>query len=108
MNKQDYIQKLEGMLDEGIKRGTYERSTDTAKHDLETFQRFLYRNFKNHPSYDKMRPKSSQPARLYATAKTHKFNNLDEITVEKLKFRPIVDQTGTATYDAAKVISEYL
>ena len=23
MNKQDYIQKLEGMLDEGIKRGTY-------------------------------------------------------------------------------------
>ena len=108
MNKQDYIQKLEGMLDEGIKRGTYERSTDTTKHDLETFQRFLYRNFKNHPSYDKMRPKSSQPARLYATAKTHKFNNLDEITVEKLKFRPIVDQIGTATYDAAKVISEYL
>ena len=39
-----------------------------------------------------MRPKSSQPARLYATGKTHKFSNLDEITVEKLKFRPIVDQ----------------
>ena len=96
------------MLDEGIKRGTYERSTDTTKHDLETFQRFLYQNFKNHPTYDKMRPKSSQPARLYATAKTHKFNNLDEITVEKLKFRQIVDQTGTATYDPAKVISEYL
>ena len=55
-----------------------------------------------------MRPKSNQPARLYATAKTHKFNNLDEVTVEKLKFRPIVDQTGTATYDAAKVIGEYL
>ena len=55
-----------------------------------------------------MRPKSSPPARLYATAKTHKFNNLDEITVGKLKFRTIVDQTGTATYDAAKVIGEYL
>ena len=78
------------------------------QHDLETFQRLLYRNFKNHPSYDKMRPKSSQPARLYTTAKTHKFNNLDEITVEKLKFRPIVDQTGTAMYDTAKVIGEYL
>ena len=39
---------------------------------------------------------------------THEFNNLDEVTVEKLKFRPIVDQTGTATYDAAKVIGEYL
>ena len=55
-----------------------------------------------------MRPKSSQPARLYATTKTHKFNNLDEITVGKLKFRPIVDQTGTAMHDAAKVIGAYL
>ena len=51
-----------------------------------------------------MRPKSNQPARLYATAKTHKFNDLDEITVIKLKFRPIVDPTGTATCDATKVI----
>ena len=92
------------MLNEGIKRGTYERSTDTAKHDLETFQSF----FKNHPSYDKMRPKSNQTARLYATAKTHKFNDLDEITVQKLKFRSIVDQKGTATYDTAKVVCEYL
>ena len=108
MNKQSYIQKLEGMLDEGIKRGIYEPSIDMTKHDLDTFQRFLYRNFKNHPSYDKMRPKSSQPARLYATAKTQKFNNLDEITFEKLKFRPIVAQTGTATYDTVKVIGEYL
>ena len=55
-----------------------------------------------------MRPKSNQPARLYATGKTHKFNNLDKVTVDKLKFRPIVDQTGTATYDAAKIIGEYL
>ena len=108
MNKQDYMQKLEDMLNEGIKRGTYEQTTDTTKQDLETFQSFLYRNFKNHPSYDKMRPKSNQPARLYATAKTNKFNNHDEVTVEKLKFRPIVGQTGTATYDAAKIIGEYL
>ena len=108
MNKQDYIVKLEEMLNEGIKKGTYERANDTTMYDLETFQSFLYRNFRNHPSYDKMRPKSNQPARLYATAKTHKFNNLDKVTVEKLKFRPIVDQTGTATYDAAKVIGEYL
>ena len=90
MNRQDYFQKLEDMLNKGIKRGTYERSTNTTKQDLETFQSFLYRNFKNHPSYDKMRPKSNQPARLYATAKTNKFNNHDEVTVEKLKFRPIV------------------
>ena len=108
INKQDNIQKLEDMLNEGIKRGKYERSTDTTKQDLKTFQSFLHRNFTNHLSHDNMRPKSNQPARLYATAKTHKFNNLDEITVEKLKFRAIVDQTDTATYDAAKVIGEYL
>ena len=108
MNRQDYFQKLEDMLNKGIKRGTYERSTNTTKQDLETFQSFLYWNFKNHPSYDKMRPKPNQPARLYATAKIHKFNDLDEVIVEKLKFRSIVDQTGTATYDAPKVIGEYL
>ena len=108
MSNQDYVQKLESMLNEGIKRGTYERSTDTTKQDLETFRGFLYQNSKNHPSYDKMRPKSNQPARLYATAKTHKFNDLDEITVKKFKFRPIVDQTSTATYDAAKVVGEHL
>ena len=44
-----------------------------------------------------MRPKSDQLARLYATAKAH-----------KLKFRTIVDQTGTATYDITKVIGEDL
>ena len=94
-------------LNEGIKRVTYEQSTDMTK-DLETFQSFLYWNFKNHPSYDKIRPKSNHPTSLYATAKTHKCNDLDEVTVEKVKFRPIEDQTGTATYDATKVIGEYL
>ena len=108
MNKQEYIQKLEGMLDEIIKRGTYDQSTDNTRQDLGTFQSFLYHNFKNHTSYDKMKPKSSQPAGLYSTAKTYKFNDLDEISVEKLKFRPIVDQTGTATYGTAKIIGEYL
>ena len=30
---------------------------------------------------------------------THIFNDVDEITVEKWKFRPIVDQTYTAPYN---------
>ena len=55
-----------------------------------------------------MRLKSNQPVRVYATGNTHKFNDLDGITGEKLNFRAIVDQTGAATYDAAKVIVEYL
>lgn len=53
-----------------------------------------------------MRPKSDQLARLYATAKAHKLNDLK--IVERLKFRTIVDQTGTATYGITKVIGEDL
>ena len=55
-----------------------------------------------------MQPDSNQLARLYATAKTHKFETLEGITVANLKFRPIIDQTGTFTYNAAKAISDYL
>ena len=55
-----------------------------------------------------MRPVSHAPGKLYATAKTHKFNSLDDITVDNLKFRPIISQIGTYTYNVSKVISQYL
>ena len=55
-----------------------------------------------------MKPDSNQPSRLYGTAKTHKSETLEDITVANLKFRPIIDQTGTLTYNSAKVISGYL
>ena len=96
------------MLDQGIIRGTYQVSTDAKKLDLETFPSFLFRNLKNNPSYGKMRAKSNQPARLWATANTFKLNDIDERTAEKLKFRPIVNQADTATYDATEVTGEYL
>ena len=35
-----------------------------------------------------MRPVSNQPGRFFATAKTHKFTSLNDITVENLKLRP--------------------
>ena len=37
----------------------------------------------------------------------YKFETLEDITVANLKFRPIIDQTGTFTYNAAKVTSDY-
>ena len=40
-----------------------------------------------------MKPDSNQPVRLHGTAKTHKFETLEDITVVDLKFRPIIDQT---------------
>ena len=53
-------------------------------------------------------PYSNHPAKLYGTARTHKFNNILEINKEKFKFRLIIDQTGTYSYNAAQVISQYL
>ena len=54
-----------------------------------------------------MQPDSNQPARLYGTTKTHKFETLEDITVANLKFRPIIDQTTIITSNAAKVILDY-
>ena len=108
MNRPDYIKKMQEMIDDGIAKNVYTPTTDTTLKDLRTFKDFLYRNFKNHGKYDKMVPQSNQPARLYGTAKTHKFSSFDEITVESIKFRPIIAQTGTYTYKTAQVISDYL
>ena len=104
----DYVTKLDTMIDDVIIKGTNVETTDSTFKELSRFQDFLYRNFQNYKGYKDMKPGSNQPARLYGTAKTHKFETLEDITVANLKFRPIIDQTGTLTYNAAKVISDYL
>ena len=40
-----------------------------------------------------MLPSSHQPARFFAAAKTHKIENINDITIDNLKLRPIIDQT---------------
>ena len=55
-----------------------------------------------------MLPKSSQPLQVYVTAKTHKFNSIEDITLETLRFRRIITQSGTYTSNAAQVIDDYL
>lgn len=108
MDKQNYIQKLEEMIHEGMEKGVYKKANDNTLRDLKRFQDFLYRNFKKHKQYNKMFPISNQPAKLYGTAKTHKFDTIEVINLPSLKFRPIVAQTGTCMYSSAQVISEYL
>ena len=39
---------------------------------------------------------------LYGTAKTHNFENLDDITVGNLKSPPVTDQAAMFTYNVAK------
>ena len=45
---------------------------------------------------------------MYDTAKSHKFDSTDNIELTKLKFHPIINQTETYTYKAAKLISRCL
>ena len=55
-----------------------------------------------------MHPKSNQPGRFFATARTCKFDSVNDITLDKLKLHPIIDQTGTYIYNASKVVAKYL
>ena len=55
-----------------------------------------------------MCPVSNRPTRLYKTAKTHKLGHSQDVTREDIKFPLIINQTGTDTNNAAKVISNYL
>ena len=108
LNRTDYIKKVNAMIDDGISQGKYVETVDNTHQDLKHFQNFLYRHFYKTEYYDKMRPISNQPARFFATAKTHKFNKIEDINIQDFKLRPIIDQTGTYIYNASKVIANYL
>ena len=108
MNKKDYKGKIDDMINEGIQQGKYKETDGSILKELESFQSFLYKNFKNSLHYRQLLPSSHQPARFFATAKTQKFENTDDITVDNLKFRPIINHTRSCYYKAGKVIAEYL
>ena len=108
LNKTDYVNKVNEMINEGISKGKYVETVDSTHKDLKHFQDFLYRHFYKTKYYDGMRPISNQPARFFATPKTHKFDTIENINVKNLKLRPIIDQTGTYIYDASKVVAEFL
>ena len=42
---------------------------------------------------------------LYRTANANKFNNIENIAVYNLKFRPVINQSGTCTNNAAHIIA---
>ena len=98
LNKTDYVKKVNAMISEGISKGKYVETVNNTHTDLKRFQDFLYRHFYKTKYYDGMRPVSNQPARFFATAKTHKFDTIEDINVKDLKLRPIIDQTGTFIY----------
>ena len=68
----------------------------------------MYRNFKTHEKYKEMRTTSSQPARFFATRKTHKFTDIKQVNINDSKLCPIIDQSGTHLHDCSKIIAQYL
>ena len=52
MNKTDYNNIMEKMIDDGIKNKIYEETIDNTLKDFKNFQDFLYSNFKYYENYD--------------------------------------------------------
>ena len=67
------------MIDEGIMKGTYVETTNNTLKELSQFQDFLYGNSHNYERYKDTQTDSNQSVRLYRTAKTHKFQTLENI-----------------------------
>ena len=100
MDKACYNEKINRLINDGISKGVYViEENDNTLTELKSFQNFICRNFKKYEKYKEMRPTSSQPARLFATAETHKFTDIKQININDLKLHPIIDQTGTHLYD---------
>ena len=96
------------MIEEGIANGRYVVTADNTLRDLKPFQDFLTWNFKSSLLLSKIKPTSNQPAFLYGTAKTHKFQNPEQITKDNLKLWPIVSTCGTFYYETPKFLASYL
>ena len=71
------------------------KTEDSALQNLKRFKDFLYRNFSKYGKDNDILPSINQSAQLYGAAKTQIFDDVNDITVESLKFRPIIAQTGT-------------
>ena len=74
-----------------------QKQKTTSHKILKCFQDFMYRNFSKYKDNNNndMLPNSNQPVQLYGTAKTHKFDDINGIRVDSLKFRPIIEKLGT-------------
>jgi len=108
MQRANYVNKLESMIEEGIADGKYVLTEDNTLKDLKSFQDFLTRNFKSSMPLNKIKLTSNQPAFLYGTAKTHKFQNPEQIMKDNLELRPIVSTSGSSYYETAKFLASYL
>ena len=99
LNKSDYIEEVNNITEKGNERGKYIETIYTTYNDLKHFQNFFYRSFKKSEYCDQMRQNSNQPGRFFQTAKRHKIPSLNDIIIENLKLRPVIDLKETYIYD---------
>ena len=83
LNKNDYVCKIDQMIENNITEGKYIKTSHNILCDLKRFQVFLYRHFYKHKGYEAMFPGSNQPGCFFATAKTHKFKSIEGISLKK-------------------------
>ena len=77
LKKKCYKEKITRLINDGISKGVYViEENDNTLMELKSLQNFIYRNFKKHEKYKEITPTSSQPARLSATAKSHKLTQI--------------------------------
>ena len=91
------------MIKDGISEDKYIETSDNTLCDLKEIEDFLYRHLYKHKDYEAIRPCSNQPGRFFAN-----FKPIEDISLERLKLRPIIDQTGTYIYNASKLVAIYL
>ena len=96
------------MLEEGIKTKNYTKCNDSIIKALRSYQNFLLKHFKHHEFHSTIRLTLNQSAHFFATAKTHKFISLSDITPSDIKLRLIIDQTGMFFYQTGKLLAGYL
>ena len=79
MNRSDYTKKVVSILQQGILEGKYVKTKDDIIKELKSFQSLIYRHFKKLKFYNEMMPSSHQPVSFFTSAKSHKFENFDDI-----------------------------
>ena len=84
-DKAFYKKKIHRLINDEVSEGVYviERNGNTLA-KLKSLQNFLYKNFKKPKKQKGMRPAYSQPARLFATVKAHKFTGIKQININNL------------------------
>ena len=87
------------MINEGIAEGKYTETVDNTHNELKRFQDFLYHNLYKHEQY---------VPKIKSTTKTHKFDSINDITLDQLKLLLIIDQTRTYIFNTSKIVGKYL